>query len=77
MVTHKQLTVYETRCDAKPNDLDNPDANLRTREQTTALLDSEDPESLWYDYGIIPDLLVCCHGTSKFNVFLSEFSSHL
>ena len=48
-----------TRCDADPKDLDNPDANLRTREQTATLLRDEDPESLWYDHGIVPEFQVC------------------
>ncbi|KAF9790606.1 hypothetical protein BJ322DRAFT_1104263 [Thelephora terrestris] len=47
-------TVYNW-CDAEPNDLDNPNANLRTRERTLALLESEDPDSLWYNHGIVPD----------------------
>src|ERR1700742_4017859 len=47
-----------TRCDAKPNDLDNPDANLRTREQTAALLRDKDHDSLWFEHGIVPDFQV-------------------
>lgn len=48
-------TVYNW-CDADPTDLDNPTANLRTRERTMTLLQREDPETLWYDHGIVPDL---------------------
>ena len=46
------------RCDADPNDLDNPNANFRTRERTAILLKEEDPDSLWYNYGIVPDFEV-------------------
>src|SRR5579872_834049 len=31
----------------------------RTRERTSALRASETPETLWYDYGIVPDFEVC------------------
>lgn len=56
-------SAHITRCDAKPDDLDDPTASLRTREQTTTLLKDKDPESLWYDHGIIPDFQVRHHGT--------------
>jgi hypothetical protein len=53
-------TIYLVcRCDADPADLDNPNASLRTREKTAALLEADDPETLWYNYGIVPDLVVC------------------
>jgi hypothetical protein len=52
-------TNLSDSCDAKPTDLNNPDASLCTREKTAALLDNEDSESLWYNHGIIPDLHVC------------------
>lgn len=58
------------RCDASPDDLDNPNASLRTRDRTAALLASEDKEALWYDHGIIPDLQVCHLGID----FLAPFS---
>ena len=59
-----------SRCDANPTNLDDPNASLRTREQTAALLESEDPETLWYDYGIIPGIKVYhLHHFRAFNTF--------
>jgi len=60
------------RCDAPPNNLDDPNARLRTRERTAALLASEDPDSLWYDHGIIPDLQVRCRNIDIFNITLNN-----
>ena len=37
------------------------------RERTVALLSNEDPETLWYDYGIIPDFTVCRHRLMLFD----------
>ena len=64
------------RCDASPNDLDNPNTSLRTHDQTAALLASEDKETLWYDHGIIPDLQVCHHGISVLAPFSLTCYSH-
>ena len=60
-----ESSAHQTRCDAKPDDLDNPSVNPRTREQTAALLKDEDPETLWFEHGIIPDFLVCHHGVNN------------
>ena len=54
-------STHFVRCDANPNDLDKPDANLQTREWTAALLNNKDTELLWYNHGIIPDFQVCRH----------------
>ena len=57
-------TTYSSgRCNAPPGDLDNPNASLRTREKTADLLATKDPDSLWYDHGIVPDLQVSCRNT--------------
>ena len=61
-MTWDHLIAYD-RCDADPNDLDNPNATLRTREQATTLLRDLDPESLWYKHGIVPDFQVCHHSS--------------
>ena len=37
------------------------------RERTVALLSNEDPEMLWYDYGIIPDFTGCRHQLMLFD----------
>jgi hypothetical protein len=60
------------RCDAHHTDLDNPNANLRTRERTIALLETEDPESLWYNHGIVPDLRVSHPTIHPFNGTLAD-----
>jgi hypothetical protein len=53
--------LIHCRCKAKPDNLDDPDAQLRTREQTAALLESEEPDSLWYNHGLVPDFQVRQH----------------
>ena len=60
-----ELSAHQTRCDAKPDDLDNPSANPQTWEQMAALLKDEDPETLWFKHGIIPDFLVCHPGVNN------------
>ena len=51
-------TNHSFSCDAKPTDLDNPAAELRTRERLLLLLEGEDDDALWFDHGIVPDFLV-------------------
>ena len=58
------------RCDAKPDNLDNPDSALRTRERTANLLKNEDPDVLWYQHGIVPDLQVCYLSCLRVYVFI-------
>lgn len=45
-------------CDADAADLDNSIAQLRTREQFFALLETEGNDELWFGYGIVPNFLV-------------------
>ena len=47
------------RCDAHWSDLDNSDAGCRAHRQTEALFEAVKKKSLWDDYGIISDILVC------------------
>ena len=54
-------------CDADPTDLDNPVAKLRTREQLLVLLETEDNDTLWFNYGIVPDFLVS-YVTTRFRM---------
>ena len=53
-----KICVHPLRCDADPHNLNNPNSILQTRERTTSLLKDKDPESLWYNYGIVPDFEV-------------------
>jgi hypothetical protein len=57
------LINFSFSCDADPTDLDNPAAELRTREQLLTLLETEDDDALWFGYGIVPDFLVGCTAT--------------
>lgn len=50
------------RCDADPKNLDDPNASPRTQDRTAVLLESEDPDSLWYNHGIVADFQVHFHG---------------
>ena len=52
---NKEQHSYLCRCDASPDDLDNSNAQLWTRDQTAALLKSQDVDLLWYDHGLVPD----------------------
>ena len=46
------------RCTASSSDLDGP-GGRRTREFTKALIDELDAKTLWDEYGIDGDILVC------------------
>ena len=65
------------RCNTDPQDLDNPNATLRTCEQTAMLLRDEDPELLWYNYGIIPDLQVRYYASAGVDVILIDTTLQL
>jgi hypothetical protein len=47
------------RCDAHWRDLDHGDAGRRAHQHTEALLEAVGNKSLWDDYGIISDIMVC------------------
>ncbi|KAF9645830.1 hypothetical protein BDM02DRAFT_3130787 [Thelephora ganbajun] len=47
-------TVYGC-CDADPTDLDNSAAEFRTWEQMMILLKTEDDDTLWFGYRMVPD----------------------
>ena len=47
------------RCDAHWSNLDNSDAGRRAHQHTEALFEAVGKKSLWDDYGIISDILVC------------------
>lgn len=48
------------RCDADPTDLDGSPAELRTLEQLLMLVETVDEDTLWFDFGIVPNFMVCC-----------------
>ena len=60
-VVHVQHSHTDERlfsCKASPTNLNDPAAELRTREEMFALLETEDDDTLWFDHGIVPDFLV-------------------
>jgi hypothetical protein len=59
------------RCDAHWKDLDNGDAGRRAHQHTEALFEAVGKKSLWDDYGIISDIMVCV------SVFLTSFEPKL
>jgi hypothetical protein len=55
---HLHADQRPSRCNTHHKHLDNPAAELRTREQLLMLLSTEDNDTLWFDHGIVPDFLV-------------------
>lgn len=51
------MTIY-LRCDAKPDNLDDPGAHRRYHEKTDFLIKNFDPGILWDDFGIRADVVV-------------------
>lgn len=49
------------RCEATPNNLDDPHANLRSHEKTKLLIRKFDPGIIWDNYGVRDDVEVCSH----------------
>jgi hypothetical protein len=47
------------RCDAKWDNLDDNIAGRRSHKLTCSLVEALDKNSLWDDYGIISDIMVC------------------
>lgn len=47
------------RCDAKPTNLDDPSAHLRSHEKTDKLINTYAPGTLWDEHGIRTDVVVC------------------
>ena len=54
-----QLITYITRCDARPDNLDDVNAHLRTHEKTDSLLELFDSGTVWDEYGLRSDVVVC------------------
>ena len=46
------------RCEALPENLDNPNANLRSQERMEFLLKTFDPGMIWDNYGVCDDVMV-------------------
>jgi hypothetical protein len=59
------LSIYN-RCDARPHDLDNPNARRRTCNKTDTLIQVYDASILWTDHGIRDDVVVSDTGTAHF-----------
>jgi hypothetical protein len=47
------------RCDARPQNLDDACAHLRTHEKTDFLLELFDEGVAWDEYGLRADVVVC------------------
>ncbi|KAG9223441.1 hypothetical protein PLEOSDRAFT_154734 [Pleurotus ostreatus PC15] len=56
------------KCDARPEDLDAPDAHRRTHEKTDLLIESFDPGILWDDWGIRSDIVPFTHGFPRADI---------
>ena len=55
------MIVYpdqKSRCDAKPDNLDNKDAHRRSHERTDFLIKCFDPGIIWDEHGIRSDVVV-------------------
>jgi hypothetical protein len=48
------------RCNAPPNNLDQPNSHRQTHEKTDFLISAWDPGTLWSDFGICVDIVVRC-----------------
>jgi hypothetical protein len=62
-VLHFAFTLYadsQNRCDAKPSNLDDSNARLRTHEKTDFIIKCFDPGIVWREHGIRSDVVVCC-----------------
>jgi Holliday junction resolvase RusA-like endonuclease len=53
------LTASSHRCDAPAKNLDGDVGGRRTHNLTKALFDVLDGGTLWNDYGIVDEILVC------------------
>ena len=56
----KSLPVlnYRSRCDAKPENLDNKNAHHRSHERTDFLIKCFDPGIIWDEHGVRSDIVV-------------------
>jgi hypothetical protein len=54
-----QCLLYFYRCDAKWDNLDDNIAGRRSHKLTCSLVAALDKKSLWDDYGIVSDIMVC------------------
>jgi hypothetical protein len=63
---------HPLRCTADPTDLDGSPAEFRTLQQLLTLSETEDADTLWFGYGIVPDFLVCCASppTSRYKLII-------
>ncbi len=52
------MCLIGKRCDAKPNDLDNPESHQRCHEKTDFMIKNFDPGILWSEYRLRNDVVV-------------------
>ena len=48
-----------SRCDAPPNNLNHEGAHWRTQVKANFLISAWDPGTLWTDFGVRADIVVC------------------
>jgi hypothetical protein len=63
---YSHLEQHLFRCDARPKDLDSPDARMRSHKKTNNYVQYLDPKTLWDDYGIRSDVVVTLDGYLDF-----------
>ncbi|KAJ6548422.1 hypothetical protein B0H19DRAFT_1211517 [Mycena capillaripes] len=56
------------KCDAKPTNLDDPNAQHRSHEKTDFLITCFDPGTLWDEYGIRSDVVPFTHGFPRADI---------
>ncbi|KAH6904373.1 hypothetical protein BKA70DRAFT_1193076 [Coprinopsis sp. MPI-PUGE-AT-0042] len=56
------------KCDARPDNLDNPDARRRSRAKTDAAIQSFDPSILWTTHGIRDDIVLFTDGFPRADI---------
>ena len=61
--------LWLTRCTAKPEDLEGPSI-LRRCEHTEMIVDAFELGDLWYDYGVVGDIVV------SISVYFCSVSTH-
>lgn len=63
VICHFRSSCFDVllcRCDARPNNLNNFSAHRRMHEKTDLLLRLFDSGTVWDEYGLRSDVVVCC-----------------
>ena len=73
MLTAIVYQLMNFRCDARPDNLDDPGSHRRSHEKTDYLIKNFDPTILWDEYGIRHDIVVCDHSSVVVFLFICSF----